>query len=100
MPKTTKKLVLVLETSTFITKASKKDDNIILDKILYIYYLLRFYKDKKNKVRVLINSNSKCNIIILAYVSELGLKVREINIRAYKINGSTLKTFKMVLASF
>ena len=36
----------------------------------------------------------------LVYVSRLGLRVYRTNIRAQKIDGSTLKTFEMVLASF
>ena len=35
-----------------------------------------------------------------AYILELGFKVRQTNVEAQKINGSTFKTFKMVLASF
>ena len=36
----------------------------------------------------------------LAYVSKLGLKVHSTDVRAQKIDGSTLKTFGMILASF
>lgn len=32
-----------------IIEASKKDDNIVLDKVSYIYYLLHFRKAEKNK---------------------------------------------------
>ena len=35
-----------------------------------------------------------------AYASRLGLRVQRTNIGAQKIDGSTLKTFGMVLASF
>ena len=35
-----------------------------------------------------------------AYASRLGLRVHRIDIRAQKIDGSTLETFGMVLASF
>ena len=34
------------------------------------------------------------------YTSKLGLKVRPTNVKAKKIDGSTLKTFGMVLANF
>ena len=34
------------------------------------------------------------------YASKLGLKVRPTNVEAQKIDGSTLETFGMVLASF
>ena len=36
----------------------------------------------------------------LRYISKLGLKVYSTDVKAQKIDGSTLKTFKMVLASF
>ena len=35
-----------------------------------------------------------------AYAKRLGLKTRKTNVRAQKINGSTLKTFGMVIADF
>ena len=35
-----------------------------------------------------------------AYTLKLGLKVRQINVGAQKIDGSILKTFKIILASF
>ena len=65
-----------------------------------IYYPLHFRKDKKNEVWALINFGSKVNAMTPAYVLKLGLKVRQINVRAQKIDGSTLETFKIVLASF
>ena len=40
------------------------------------------------------------NAMTLGYASKLGLKVRPTDVRAQKIDGSTLKTFEMVLASF
>ena len=36
----------------------------------------------------------------LGYISKLGLKIRHINVKAQKIDGSTLETFEIVLASF
>ena len=38
--------------------------------------------------------------MIPGYVSKLGLKVRSINVGVQKINGSILKTFEIILASF
>lgn len=97
--KTSKKLVSVLATFVSVIKASKKDD-IILDRISYIYYPLCFRKDKKNKMQALINFGSKVNTMTPAYILKLGLTVCRINVGAQKINGFTLKTFKVVLASF
>lgn len=52
-----------------VIKANKKANKIVLDRILYIYNLLCFYKNKKNKKKTLINSNNKINIIMLAYLN-------------------------------
>ena len=38
--------------------------------------------------------------MILVYASELGLRVHQTNVEAQKIDGSTLETFGIVLASF
>lgn len=97
---TFKKLVLVLTTFALVTKASKKDNDIILNRTLYIHYLLCFCKNKKNKLQALINSYGKINAMTLAYALELSYKVCQTNIKAQKINGSTFKIFEMVLASF
>lgn len=34
------------------------------------------------------------------YAAKLGLKIQSINVKAQKIDGSTFKTFEIVLASF
>lgn len=65
-----------------VTEASKKSDNVILNWISYIYYSLRFYKNKKNEVRALINFDSKINILISAYALKLNLKICLTGIRA------------------
>lgn len=43
------KLALVVANFVLVTKASKKN-NVTLVKVLCIYYLLRFYKNKKTKI--------------------------------------------------
>ena len=93
---TSKKLVLVLATSTSITEANKKDV-FVLDWVSCICYLIPF---KKNKIWALINSDNKVNNITLGYTLKLGLKIRLTNVRAQKINGSTLEMFEIVLTSF
>ena len=67
--------------------------------MLYIHYLLCFWKDIAN-IRALIDSGSKVNTIIPAYASNLNFKVYSTNVKAQKIDGFTLKTFGIVLASF
>lgn len=80
--------------------ASKENDDIILNRISYIYYPLCFSKNKKNKIQALINSGSKVNAITPAYALKLALKIRQTGIGAEKINGSIFETFGIMLASF
>lgn len=69
-----------LATSALITETSKKND-IILDRVPCIYYLLRFQKNIA-EIKALIDSDSEINIISPVYILKLGLKIRQINIRA------------------
>lgn len=64
-----------MATFILVTNASKKDNDIVLDRILYIHYLLHFCKDKKNKVQAFINFGDKVNVMISEYVLKLGLKI-------------------------
>lgn len=52
-----------------------------LIKVLYIYYPLYFYKDKKNMFRALINFSGEINAMTLAYALKLGLKIYHIGVR-------------------
>ena len=74
-----------------------EDKPLMLDQVPYIHYPIRF---KKNEVQALINSGSKVNAMTPGYALKLGLKVRPTDVGAQKIDGSTLETFGMVLASF
>lgn len=58
------------------------------------------YSAKCSKFLKDINSNSDVNTMTLAYVLKLNLQVHCTNIGAHKIDGSNLKTFEIVLASF
>ena len=80
-----------------MTKVSKKD--VILDRILCIYYLMFFWKNQ-DEVLALINLGSEVNVMTHVYSSKLGLKVYPTNVGVQKVDGSTLETFDMVLASF
>ena len=42
--------------------------------MLYIYYLVQFWKDKKATIQVLINLSTKVNTMTLAYAKQLGLQ--------------------------
>lgn len=73
---------------------------MVLDQVLCIHYLLRFCKDKKNKVRPLINSSKKVNMITLVYTFKLGVWVHHTKVGAYKIDDSILEILEILLASF
>ena len=92
----TKKLVLISVTSLSVTETSKEDD-VPLQKVPCVHYLIRF---KKKEVQALIDSGSEVNAMTPAYASRLCLQVHRTDIGAQKIDGSTLKIFGMVLASF
>lgn len=64
-----------------MTKASK-EDTVVLEKVLCIYYPLFFCKDKKNKLRTLINLGSKVNAMTLMDALKLGFKIRRTNVKA------------------
>ena len=78
-----------------MTEASQKD--VVLDWVPCICYPIWF---KKNEVQTLIDSSNEVNAITPGYASKLGLKVRPTNVGAQKIDGSTLETCEIVLASF
>ena len=70
-----------------------------LDYVACIYYPVQFKKDTA-EVRALIDSGSEVNAIAPAYGKKLGLWVRKTDIGAQKIDGSTLETYGIVIASF
>ena len=78
---------------------SMKDKPLALDWMLCIHYPI-WFKKSKVQVQALIDSGSKVNAMTLGYASKLGLKICLTNVGAQKIDGSTLKMFGMVLASF
>lgn len=87
-----------MSTSAPVIEVSKEKE-AALAKILYIYYLLCFQKNI-NEIQALINFGSKVNVMTPIYTSKLGLQIRQTNVKAQKIDSSTLETLKMVLASF
>ena len=93
-------LVLVLATSTSVTEANKEAQKVILDRLPCIHYPVQFRKDKGATIRAFIDSSSKVNAMTPAYAKHPGLQVRKTNVGAQKINGSSLRTFGMVIAGF
>ena len=88
-------------TSSLVTGASKKAPKVrVLDKIPCICYPVQFRKDKSKDVLALLDSRSEVNAMTLAYAAHLGLQVRVTNVGAQKIDGSSLVTYGIVIASF
>ena len=76
-----------------------EDGAVQLEKVQCIHNLIRFRKDSVG-AGALLDSGSEVNAMTPAFASKLGLKVCPTNVGAQKIDGSTLQTFGMVLASF
>ena len=98
-----KKLVSASATSTSMAGASKeveaKDHAIQLEKVRCIHYPICFWKDFAG-IGALLDLSSEVNAMTPAFASKLGIKVCSTNVGGQKINGSTLQTFRMVLANF
>ena len=83
--KTSKKLVLVSVDFVLMTDG---DEENMLRKISYIYYLLYFNKDK---VWIIFNNRNKINAISFNYAQKFGLKIWITSVGAQKINKCALK---------
>ena len=71
-----------------------------LECVPYIYYPVQFEGTNETQVQALINSGSEVNTMTPAYASRLDLRACHTNVRAQKIDDSTLQTFGIVLADF
>lgn len=76
-----------------------EDGTMQLKRVYCIHYPICFQKNFAD-IEVLFDSGSEVNAMTLAFASKFGLRTRYTNIGAQKIDGSTLQTFKMVLANF
>ena len=104
-----KNLILVLATSVLvisaskegqITQATQKGKKVILDWVPCNYYPVQFRKDQGATIQALIDSGSEVNTMTLADAKKLGLRTQRTNIRAQKVNGSSLETYGMVIVAF
>lgn len=86
-----KKLLLVLAMIILITVTTKQT-YLLLEYILYIYYLMHFKKTWV-EIQTLINFKSEINVRSLVYMLKIGFKIRFTDIEALKIDYSILKTF-------
>lgn len=82
-----------------MTGASNKALEVILDLVPCIYYLVQFEKDKAT-VQALIDSSSKVNAITPAHAKQLDLQTQKTDVKAQKIERSSLNMFGMVIAGF
>lgn len=115
MYQNSKKLGAILATSTLIIKTCKKTytpratENSLL--FPYAFHILLFehatcihylfyLKKNQTKVRALLDFDSEVTAMALAYATNLGLKIRSTNVKAQKIDDSSLQTFCIALASF
>ena len=83
-----------------MTGASKKAPKVILDQVPYMYYLVQFQKDKEATIWAVIDSGSKINTMTPVYANKLGLQTWKIDVRAQKIDESSLNIFGIVIAGF
>ena len=74
LPKTHKKLVLVLAISVLVTDSGEK-----IVRMPCIYYSVQFQEDQE-QVRALFISGSKINAINSDFAQKLGVKIRKINV--------------------
>ena len=72
-------------------------DKEVVVKVPCIHYPVRF---QEKQVRALLDSSSEVNAMNLNYARKLGLKIRKTNIGAEKIDGSALKTLRIVIVNF
>ena len=72
----------------------------VLDQVPYIYCLVQFHKDNGKDILALLDFGSKVNAMTLAYMAQLGLKVRKTNLGAQKIAKSSLETYNIIIVAF
>lgn len=77
--------------------ANLKILDTLLKQVFNIWYKIQF---QSNKVRVLINTNNKVNIITLTYRIKLNLFITLIGFNIYKNNNLSLQTYRIVLVRF
>ena len=74
---------------------------MVLDWVPCIHYPVQFRKDKEGAtIRALIDSGSEVNAMTPAYAKRLGLWTQKTDIGVQKIDGSSLATYRMVIAAF
>ncbi len=67
-----------------------------VERIPCIQYSIIF----KDQTEALLDSESEVNVMSQAFIHQLDLKIRKTNVRAQKIDGTTLKTYGMIVFTF
>ncbi len=93
MPKQVKKLVAVSATSTSMTDKKTEEE---LERVPCIRYAITF----KNQTEALLDSGSEVKAMSQAFAQWLGLKICKTDVGAQKIDGTTIKTYGMVVSTF
>ena len=91
-----KKLISVSATSTSMIGAGKEAPK----RISCIYYPVQFKDTDKIPVQALIDSGSEVNTIHPSFAKKLSLPIRLTDVRAQKIDITTLDTHGIVVAAF
>ncbi len=91
-----KQLVAILVASMSMTDKETEGEFDELEQVPCILYLVTF----KNQTKALLNSRSKVNVISQAFAQQLGFKICKTNVGVQKIDGTTLKTYGMVVSIF
>ena len=80
---------------------SVTEDNqkVTLERVPCIRYPIQFWKNKDN-IQALLDLGSKVNAMNPAYAKKLGLRIRQTDVGAQKVDGSHLNIFGIVIAGF
>lgn len=71
----------------------KKEES---EQVPYIWYLVTF----KDQTKTLLDSKNKVNTMSQAFAHQLGLKIYKTNVEVQKIDGTTLKTYRIIVFIF
>ena len=82
-----------------VTDTSTQAPKVILKHVPCIQYPVKFRKNKEI-IQALIDFSREVNAITPAYSAVLGLKICPTAIGTQKIDGSSIKIFSMLIASF
>ena len=80
-------------------KENKNDENLRynLARVLCIWYHINF---RKKSVLLLFDLGSEINVIYLIFAKELGFSIRPTDIEKYKIDGTMLDSYEIVVIAF